>query len=193
VTPPLGEATRLLQAVREGDAGAGERLVELLYGELHALGERHGRRDQTLAPTALVHEVWLKLEGHLAHFADRRHFLAAASQAMRQVLANHARAERALRRGGGRVVVTLDGNRDGRGGSDLAANSTNAELDLVALDDSLRRLAELDARQARVVELRFLCSLTIPETADVLGVSEGTVKSDWVMAQAWLRRELRMP
>lgn len=177
----VGEATRLLQAARAGDAASAERLAELVYGELHSMALAHARPGGTLQPTALVHEVWLKLHGHLASLQDRRHFFAVASRAMRQVLANHARDARAQKRGDGRLAVTLE---EGLGTDDAA-------IDVVALDDSLAKLARLNERHARVVELRFLCSLSIAETAEALGVSSRTVESDWAVAQAWLRRELQ--
>ena len=176
-----GEATRLLQAARAGDPGAADRLAELLYAELHALAQAQARPGGTLQPTALIHEVWLKLHGNLASLQDRRHFFAVASRAMRQVLANHARAARAQKRGEGRIGVTLDEH--------LGLNDD--ATDVVALDDSLARLAALNERHARVVELRFLCSLSIEETAEALSVSTATVERDWAFAQAWLRRELR--
>lgn len=177
----MPETTRLLEALRAGDESAAEPLVELLYQELRAMAGARVRPGKTLQPTALVHEVWLKLNGQLGSFHDRRHFLAVASRAMRQVLANAARDARTMKRGGDRCGLTLD--------ADVGSPAT--ELDLVALDDSLSRLAALDERQARIVELRFLCSLTIAETAEVLGVSTRTVEGDWAMARAWLRRELR--
>lgn len=176
----MSETTRLLDAVRGGDAAAADKLIELLYRELHELARARARPGRTLQPTALVSEVWLKLNGKLGDFKDRRHFLAVASRAMRQILANAAREARTLKRGGHQRAVTLDEQSGG----------PSRELDIVALDDSLRRLAELDERQARIVELRFLCSLSIAETAAVLGVATSTVEDDWAMAQAWLRREM---
>jgi RNA polymerase sigma factor (TIGR02999 family) len=181
----MAETTRLLQALRDGDDSASGPLIELLYRELHAMARAKARPDSTLQPTALVNEVWLKLNGKLGDFADRRHFFAVASRAMRQILANAAREARTLKRGGAQRGVTLDEGING------GLGAPDAQLDLVALDDSLRKLAELDERQARIVELRFLCSLTIAETASVLGISHTTVEGDWAMAQAWLRRELR--
>lgn len=129
-----GEVTRLLQAARVGDTGATDRLAELLYAELHALALAQARPGGTLQPTALVHEVWLKLHSNLANLQDRPHFFAVASRAMRQVLANHARAARAQKRGEGRIGVTLDAH--------LGLN--DHVPDVVALDDSLARLAALN-------------------------------------------------
>jgi len=163
--------------------------------EAYALVHAHLRRiagaalrrggPPTLQPTALVNEAWLKLRGEFAGMRDRQHFLALAALAMRQILADHARARRARRRDARHVSVNVSLPERG---SD-AANRSDA-LDLIALDEALTKLADLKERHARVVELRFLCSLTIQETADVLGVSHATVESDWTMAQAWLRAEL---
>lgn len=180
--------TRLLQGVRGGDASAGASLAPLIYGELGSLAAQlfaKERHEHTLQPTALIHEAWVKLVGHLGRIEDRRHFFALASQAMRQVLADHARGAARLKRGGGRPGVTLDSQLGvGRGVGPGAA------VDLVDLDDSLTRLAHLNARHARVVELRVLGGLTIAETAASLGVSEKTIERDWFMAKAWLRTEL---
>lgn len=176
--------TRLLHGVRGGDASAGAALVPLIYAELGSLAARlfaRERREHTLQPTALIHEAWVKLVGHLGRIDDRQHFFALASQAMRQVLADHARGAARLKRGGGRPGVTLDG-RLGAG--------PGAAVDLIDLDDSLTRLARLNPRHARVVELRVLGGLTIAETAAALDVSDKTVERDWFMAKAWLRTEL---
>ncbi len=121
------------------------------------------------------------LAGHLDALEDRTHFYAVASQAMRQVLADHARAAGRLKRGEGRRRVTLDESRDGQGPS---------QYDLLDLDDSLRRLSSLNARHAKIVELRLLGGLTVKEVASLLGVSDTTIDKDWFMAKAWLRNEL---
>jgi RNA polymerase sigma-70 factor (ECF subfamily) len=175
--------TRLLRGARGGDASAGESLVPLIYAELGSLAAQLFAREprrHTLQPTALVHEAWVKLVGHLGRIEDRGHFFALASQAMRQVLADHARRAATVKRGGRRPVVTLDGS--------LAAGA--GAVDVVDLDDSLTRLAALNPRHARVVELRVLGGLTIAETAAALEVSDKTVERDWFMARAWLRTEL---
>ena len=179
--PAGGEVTRLLGKVREGDTRSGEALFQLLYGELHRIAQHHARPGQTLQPTALVNEAWLKINDQLDPVQDRRHFLSLASRAMRQVLANYARDARAAKRGGGEHRVTLN----------TAPGALEQSYDVVALDDSLHKLSQLNERHARVVELRFLCSLTIAETADVLQVSSATVENDWAMARAWLRTELQ--
>lgn len=176
--------TRLLQGARAGEAGAAASLLALTYAELGQLARAHlsaQRADHTLQPTALVHEAWLKLAAHLDGFADRRHFFAIASRAMRQVLADHARTRARLKRLGGGRRITLDQGIDEAGA---------AAVDLVDLDDSLRRLAGLNERHARVVELRIFGGLTIDETAAELGVSHDTVEKAWFMAKAWLRTEL---
>ncbi len=176
--------TRLLQGIRGGDVTATETLLPLVYAELGELAARlfsRERREHTLQPTALIHEAWLKLAGNLGGYDDRRHFYAVASQAMRQVLTDHARSLGRQKRGGRNRRVTLDGS----------VNPSNDEnLDLVEFDDLLTRLSAMNARHGRIVELRVLGGLTIPEAAEVLGVSHTTVERDWFMARAWLRIKL---
>ncbi|MFT5733334.1 MAG: RNA polymerase sigma factor (TIGR02999 family) [Planctomycetota bacterium] len=188
MTPPDDQnITRLLRDAREGRAGAAESLLPLVYSELRGLanaafsGERVGH---TLQPTALIHEAWMKLAGHLGHIEDRRHFFIIASRGMRQVLTDHARRGLRQKRGDGDQRVTLDGHLDG--GSDAA-------VDLIDLNDSLDQLARLNPRHAQVVELRILGGLTIAETAEALAVSHATVETDWFTAKAWLRTKLRAP
>jgi RNA polymerase sigma factor (TIGR02999 family) len=142
---------------------------------------QHGA-GQTLQPTALVHEAYLRLVGHTrTSELARTHFFNLAAQAMRQVLADHARRRRAAKRGGDRQRVDF---------GQVVHGSASTGVDVVSLDDALTALAELDARQARIVELRFLAGMTIDETAVALGVSPRTVQLDWRMARAWLRRRL---
>ena len=182
--PEPSEVTALLSAHQGGDRSALDRLAPLVYRELRALAPKLAgapHRGHTLQPTALVHEAWIKLAGGLNHVEGREHFFAVAAQAMRQVLMDHARSARTLKRGGDKRAVTLNEALDGE--------SSN-EINLIVLDDSLTRLSQLMPRHARVVELRFLGGLTIEETARVLGVSKGTVDSDWAMARSWLGREL---
>ncbi len=179
------DVTRLLARMKGGDEGAEEQLLPLVYGELRGLARAvfAGRTaGNTLQPTALVHEAWLKLDGHLGSVEDRRHFFLLAGRAMRQVLADHARARRSQKRGGGAARVTLD--------TDLNAAAEDRSVDLVDLDDSLRALAERNERHARVAELRLFSGLSIEETAAALDVSARSVDADWAMAKAWLRREL---
>jgi len=168
-----------------GEADA-ERLLDQVYDQLHAIARsyfRHQRTDHTLQPTAVVHEAFMKLTASGATgYRDRAHFIAVAARAMRQVLVDHARARGTLKRGGGRTAVVLDEARAGDGAP--------AIVDMIALDEALDRLADLDPRQARVVELRFIGGLGVAETAAVLGVSPRTVELDWRMARAWLSRAL---
>lgn len=181
-----GEATRLLTAAGSGDAAAAEQLTPLLYDELRALAGRYlnARKNgvNTLQPTALVHEAFLRLIGHdEIDPRSRTHFFAAAANAMRWVLVDYARAKAAEKRGGGRTFLTLQS-------SDGVVESE--EVDVLALHELLERLAELSPRAARVVDMRFFGGMSVSETAQVLGVSERTVKGDWRTARAWLRAEL---
>ena len=175
----------LLAAMREGDTSAGDRLYELLYEPLKALAVAHfrGQRgDHTLQPTALVHEVFVRLaEQSGMHWESRAHFLAVAAKAMRHILVDHARAKQRIKRGGGALRVTL---------SDTPAEEGAPEPELLDVEAALERLAEFDARHSRLVELRFYGGLTVDEAAAVLGVSKTTAEADWRMARAWLRREL---
>lgn len=176
-----GEVTRLLEAVDAGEEGALDRLLPLLYNELRAIAARQLRRERsghTLQPTALVHEAYLKLVGGELSASSRAHLLAIAARAMRQVLVDHARRRTAAKRGGEHSPTTLT---DG---------SASIELDpegLLALD---RALDELEARQRQVVECRFFGGMEETEIARALGVSERTVRRDWVKARAWLYRAL---
>lgn len=183
---PRTRITLMLHDARTGDESARERLFELVYGELHALASRQLRAGATptMQATVLVHEACLRLFDANLDVADRTHFFALAATVMRRVLVDHYRRTQALRRGGERLRVTLDER--------VAAPEGAAEaLDVLALDQALERLAALDARKARVVELRFFAGLGVAEAAAALDVSERTVESDWRFARAWLRGELR--
>jgi len=184
--PSRGAITALLLDWSHGDAEALEKLVPLVYGELKRLAERSLRRERsghTLQPTAVVHEAFLKLvDQQRVEWKSRAHFFAIASQAMRRLLVDHARARRAEKRGGYATRVVLD---------EATRATPPVDLDLLALDDALDRLSSLDAGQARVVELRFFGGLTVEETAEVVGASAATVKRDWRSAKAWLFRELK--
>lgn len=186
--PPPGAVTALLQRVRGGDAAAEEQLIPLVYEELRRAAEYLLRREQaghTLQPTDLVHEGYLKLLGGEAGDArSRRHFIAIAARAMRQVLVDHARRRGAAKRGAGYVEVRVT-NADAGMDVDLA--------ELIALDDALERLGKRNPRLPRVVELRFYAGLTDDEIADVLGVTSRTVQRDWATARAWLYKELAPP
>jgi len=183
---PIGPAvTELLRAWGAGDAGASDELVPLVYAELRRQARRALRREgegHTLQATALVHEAWLRLDGqHDARWESRTQFLAVAAQMMRRVLVDHARTRRALKRGGGEIQVTL---------GDAAHVISASALDLLELDDALARLAIMDPRKARLVELRYFAGLSIPEAAEAMGVSQATVIREWAVARMWLRREL---
>ena len=181
-----GEVTRLLERASAGDAGARATLFDVLYRELRRVAEaamRDERADHTLQPTALVHEAFLRLAGDQGRFESRAHFLGVAAGAMRRVLVDHARGRNAQKRGSGATLVTVDDL------DDLPQPSVD-DLDLVVLDDALSRLTALDARQGQIVELRFFGGLSVEETAAVVGVSERTVKREWQLSRAWLRREI---
>lgn len=167
------------------DACTAAALLPLVYDELRALAASlfvNQRPDQTLQPTALVHEAFLRLVRHRADgWNDQAHFFNAASMAMRQLLADHARARGALKRGGGATRVSLD---------EIELSRVENGIDIVVLDAALSRLAALNARHARIAELRFLAGLSVEQAALVLGVSARTVEADWRFARAWLHREL---
>ncbi|MDX1420728.1 MAG: sigma-70 family RNA polymerase sigma factor [Rubricoccaceae bacterium] len=184
MTPPAHEVTQLLAQVREGDPGTLDRLLSLVYDELRALAHRQRVRQgaaATLNTTALVHEAYEKLARADADWSNRTHFFRVAATAMRQVLVDYARAQATEKRGGpGRPLPFDEGC--------LVPAERAAEV--VALDEALDRLSALDPRQGEVVELRYFVGLTIPETADVLGLSPATVKREWMAARAWLHREM---
>lgn len=170
---------------RVAASGALDAAFPVVYAELRELAARYLRRerpDHTLQPTALVHEAYLRLSSqHAVDWANRAQFFGIAAEMMRRILVNHARDAGAVKRGAGAVRVTLDASVSWNGERDM---------DLVALDEALTALAEFDARQARVVELRFFAGLSIDETGELLGISPATVKREWSLAKAWLRREL---
>ena len=167
------------------DKAALDALLPAVYEELRALAGRYLRRerpDHTLQPTALVNEAYMRLsEQRSVDWRDRAQFFGVAAQMMRRILVNYAESRNTAKRGGLVARVTLDESVSWEGGR---------ELDLASLDEALNTLAELDARQARVVELRFFAGLSIEETGEVLDISPATVKREWSMAKAWLRREL---
>jgi RNA polymerase sigma factor (TIGR02999 family) len=188
--------TELLRLWGAGDSQASDSLVRVVYAELRRQARVALRREadgHTLQPTALVHEAWLRLgDQHDARWESRTQFFAIAAQTMRRVLLDHARARRAAKRGGGGVQVTLGGAHEGRaaGGARADDESSLDAVDVIALDDALARLAELDPQKARLVDLRYFAGLSIPEAAEVLGVSTATVGREWAVARMWLRREL---
>ena len=178
------DVTRCLERLSEGRSSAVAELMPLVYDELRGLAAARlaaERSDHTLQPTALVNEAYLKLVGqHDANWKGRAHFFAVAAQAIRRILIDHARKRGAIKRGSGQRV-TLSGVQASHGGSDV---------DILALDEALGRLADRSDRQARVVELRFFGGLSVEQTAQVLDVSPGTIKGDWRFARAWLAQQL---
>ena len=185
VTPPPGAVTQLLEQARAGQPAAVEQLVPLVYGELRRIAASYLRRErqaQTLQATALVHEAYLRLlKDQDLSFENRAHFLGIAARSMRQILVEHARGRDAAKRGGERRRITLD---------EKLAQEGPLDLDLLAVDEALERLAALDPQQAKIVELRFFGGLTNEEAAEALGVSPATTKRAWAVARAWLFREL---
>jgi RNA polymerase sigma factor (TIGR02999 family) len=177
--------TELVRLWGEGDRQAGDRLFPLVYDELRRMARQYFRGESpgnTLQPTALVHDLYLKLSSQGMQFQDRNHFYAVAARQMRRLLIDHARAAKAEKRGGALARVELL--------QDPAA-SPGAGFEAVALDEALEVLESLDARVARVVELRYFAGLTEAQAADALGISVATLKRDWGFAQAWLRARLR--
>lgn len=185
MTETRGDVTRLLAESRQGRSGAEHELAALVYDELHAIARRlmrQERADHTLQPTALVHEAFMRLVVSAEQgWENRRHFFAVAATAMRRVLVDHARARAAEKRGGALRRVDLD--------DPAAFERTNLD-EIIAIDQALTRLAHLDARQARIVEMRFFGGLSEEAISDLLNVSVRTVKRDWRLARAWLRAEL---
>jgi RNA polymerase sigma-70 factor, ECF subfamily len=180
------EVTQLLSALTRGDEGAASKLIPVVYDELRRLAGSYMRRervDHTLQATALVHEAYLKLvEQRSVNWQSRAHFFGVAAQLMRRILIDHARGHSRQKRGGEQKKVSLD---------EAFVFSEKQADELLAVDDSLNRLAEFDPRQARVVELRFFGGLSVEEAAEVLAVSPKTVKRDWSVAKAWLYADLK--
>jgi RNA polymerase sigma factor (TIGR02999 family) len=180
------EVTVLLAQLVQGDQQAASRLAPAVYRELRQMAARYMRRervDHTLQATALVHEAYLKLVDQTsANWQNRAHFFAVAAQVMRHILIDHARGNAREKRGGGQVVIQLD---------EALVFSPEQSSELLEVDAALHRLAELDPRQGKIVELRFFGGLTVEETAAVLGISPKTVKRDWSVAKAWLHGELK--
>lgn len=183
---PDPSVTTWLQRLRDGDPDALGRLLPLVYDELRMLARaqlRGERQAHTLSATALVHEAYLRLSARDQILpGDRRHFFAIAAQAMRRVLIDYARTRNRKKRGGGQAPEMLE--------DDVAFLTDEAADELLALDDALQRLAQANERAARVVEQRFFAGLTLEETAEVLDVSLKTVQRDWILARAWLRKEI---
>lgn len=179
--PSQQDVTRLLVRLTDGDRGVLDELLPVVYGELRKLASSYLRRERvghTLQPTALVHEAYMRLVDQTqVQWQNRAHFFGVAAQMMRRILVDHARAHEAEKRGGEFQKLSLDENIDVSGERDV---------NLVALDDALNLLAEVDPQKSKIVELRFFGGLSVEETAEVLGVSAPTVKRQWRMAKAWL-------
>jgi RNA polymerase sigma factor (TIGR02999 family) len=182
---PASEITQLLRGWREGDRGALDTLLPLVYKELRRLAHFHLRKerpDHTLQSAALVHEAYCRLVGQSPpELENRTHFFAVAAQLMRQILVDHARRHRAAKRGGSICKLSLD---------DATILPERKDADVLAVDDALKALAEIDPRQSRVVELRFFAGLSLEEISDVMGIAPATVQRDWTAARAWLHREI---
>ena len=186
------EVSRLLEAVQRGDRSALDNLYALVYGELRVLAHRQRRRwdaSGTLNTTALVHEAYLKLvKQRTIHLQTRAHFFAFAATAIRHIVSNYARDRQASKRGGGVRTVSLTELGTSPVGQ-WQVSDDHADL-LVAIDEALQRLERVSPRQRGVVECRFFGGMSIEETSAAIGVSPRTVKRDWMLAQAWLQREI---
>jgi RNA polymerase sigma factor (TIGR02999 family) len=182
---PLGTVTELLAKARGGDSSALANVFPLIYDELHRLAQQQLRREpdgHTLSPTALVHEAYIRLIDYSRmEWNGRAHFLAVAATAMRRILVDHARGHRSVKRGGAVRHVPIESVQLG--------TEERADL-LIAVDEALGRLKEIDARQAQVVECRFFGGMTEEETAEALGIGLRTAKRDWAKAKVWLHREI---
>jgi RNA polymerase sigma factor (TIGR02999 family) len=182
---PTHEVTTLLMDWNNGQPEALEQLMPLVYDELRRIAGRYlrkERQDHTLQTTALVHEAYIRLiDQKQANWQNRAQFFGVAAQMMRRILVDHARGHTADKRGGGVAKLSLD---------EAIEIAEQREVDLIALDDALTTLAELDEQQCRVVELRYFGGLTVEEVAEVLKLSPATIKREWSMAKAWLHREL---
>lgn len=181
----MSDVTRILNSLEEGDANAADQLLPLVYEELRRLAAHkmaNERPGQTLQATALVHEAWLRLvETENQRWSGRAHFFGAAAEAMRRILIENARRKAAQRHGGGQQRVNIDE-------VDIAPPAEDDQL--LAVNDALERFAALDPTKAELVKLRYFVGMTIPEAADILGISEPTAKRYWAYARAWLYREI---
>ena len=179
------DVTQLLVAWGNGDQAARDQLMSVVYDELHRLARRYMRRESpghTLQTSALVNEAFLRLvDQQNVHWQNRAHFFGIAAQMMRRILVDYARSRGTTKRGAGAVKLTF-------GEGMIVSDERNAEI--VAVHEALEQLSQIDSRKGQIVELRFFGGLSIEETAEVLGVSPGTVMRDWTLAKAWLRREM---
>jgi RNA polymerase sigma factor (TIGR02999 family) len=182
---PAAQVTRLLLDLNNGDAAAVDRLIPIVYEELRRLAAHYLRDERaaaTLQPTALVHEAYLRLVGqNMPDWQSRSHFFGVAAHLMRQILVDHARRHRSQKRGSGQAPAPLEAT---------VVFAPMKSDDIVALDDALNALAAVDARKAKVIELRFFGGLSVEETARTLNVSVGTIGREQRLAEAWLHREL---
>jgi RNA polymerase sigma factor (TIGR02999 family) len=179
------ETTVLLKALSAGDQKGVDRLMELVYGELRQIARRYMARERvahTLEPTALVNEAFMKLIGQdRVDWQNRSHFMAVASQSMRRILVDHARSRNREKRGGGRPQIIMD---------DALTLVPGRDADVLAVDEALEKLAELDATQAKIVEMRFFGGMSVEEVAEALDMPKRSVERQWTKTRAWLRREL---
>jgi RNA polymerase sigma factor (TIGR02999 family) len=181
----VNDVTRLLAEMAAGDAKAGERLIAIVYDELRRMAaqQMHGQREQTLQPTGLVHEAWLKLGGeNMPGWQNRAHFFGAAAMAMRSILVDRARRRKAVRHGGGQARVALDQ-------VEIADSARDDEV--LAVHEVLEKFAAEHPEKAELVKLRYFAGLSVKEAAEVLGVSEPTAHRWWAYTRAWLGREIR--
>jgi RNA polymerase sigma factor (TIGR02999 family) len=185
MTPSPPNVTELLRNWSDGDKQAQEKLFQVVYNELHRQAARYLRNEQpglSLQTTDLIHEAYLRLiDQQHVEWKNRLHFFGIAAQVMRRILVDHARSRQAAKRGGSAIRLPLE---------EAMVVLPGQDLDFVALDEALNRLAQIDAQQSQIVELRFFSGLSVEEAARVLDVSERTIKRDWNVAKAWLRREL---
>ncbi len=182
----MSDVTRILSAIERGDENAADKLLPLVYQELRKLAAAklaHEKPGQTIQATALVHEAWLRLVGTDVdiHWQGRGHFFGAAAKAMQRILVENARRKKSLRAGGGYRRVEL---------SEVAASVHGSAVDVLEVDEALRKLEEQDRRKAELVRLRFFAGLTLPEAARALGISGTTADNDWAYAKTWLRLEM---
>lgn len=184
-----GEITRVLHDLKNGDDKAADVLFPLLYEELRGMAGnymRYENRGHTLQPTSLVHEAYVKLVGQdTVDWKGRTHFLAVSAQAMRRILVDHARTKKRKKRGGDAQKVNVD---------DVEYKLLDPEVEehVIAIDDALTKLAEIDPMQAQIVEMRFFTGMTVQEVADAMGVSKRKIESEWTMIKAWLRKNLHI-
>jgi len=184
---PAPDVTQLLAQWSSGDQAALEKLLPLVYGELRRLASAYLRRERsnhTLQSTALVHEAFMRMVHQQdVQWKNRAHFFAIAAQMIRRILVDYARSQHAEKRGAGAVKLALDEAM-------AVPQSSGTDVDLLGLNDALDKLAQMDERQSRIVELRFFAGLSIEETAEVMGLSPASIKREWQTARAWLFREM---